>query len=415
MKNVLFVTIKKVMCAFILCACFSFVHVSALAEEEIALSGQEAVAFNSAIKEYKNKNYSKTLTILAEYVNSAEKKHPYIYLIYALSSYELKQYNKSIATYEKGVKHHPSNYNLLYNYAVTLSNANKNRQAGDIFLRVLRLAPAEQKRNIRFSAAQCYFQAGSYKKSAEVGKVLLEDGGKREKRHIELVAAAYYENNSFREAEKYYEMLTRNYYKDYNAWNGLASVRMSSNNNADAVSALEFLSRLYPKHKNIQSINNNISLLYADLRAPRLLLNKIKSLPMNENRKRMYVEALLNTSNKQDFFRFINEDIQKNPSAQLYFMKGEHEYRLQMTDDAIKSLELGSKFSGEYAEQCTLLLGMMYWENSQYSQAVIEYKKLLGSAKNSAFASIAIDSLEILEKESLIVNTITEEDVVTQE
>ncbi len=372
------------------------------------LTAKQAQTLNNAYKEFQQGNFEKAISLSEEFVLAGEA-HSFAYVIYGLANAQVGNYKKAIIAYETGMKLYPDDYTLKHNYGNALMKVNRNKEAARIFESILTQAPAEQRSQMRYLAAQNYYLGGDYKNAARLAEPLLQTQ-KIKKEILELVAISYSAAKNHAKAEQYLSLYVNLFPYEINAWNAYAGYSIGRNDLKKAGTLLELGNRINKNSKQKGRVNKYLPSLYANISAVRLEVMSLQEVIAStdkgsknyKNLKEQELVAIINSGNYQKALNYIDKELSIKADSFLYYMKGTTYLRTFDYKKAEDAFRKGTAYSDRYGNISLYFLAMLYWENGEWQKAEIEFERLLQVKEYAQYAEHSLANLKQIQEELLL-------------
>lgn len=372
-----------------------------------SLSQAQASLFTSANKAYQAGDGGKTIQLLQREMEH-ESPHPYACMLYGLGLMKLEKPQQAAEAFSKGLRQTPDDADLQHNYGLALMQSKQYAKAAVAFADLAAKSATQERNTFLYLTGQCHYFALSFNKALQT-MAPLADSPKAAKEWIKLAAVSALQCKQWKQAEHFFTLAVRRYPKEREYWKGLAHARYQQGNKAGTIAALEVASRL--RSSRSQQEQQELAGLYLQASAPLLSFNKVSSLPETQDLRQTRLHCLERAGRHGRVVEYIDILLTKEPSADLYLRKGQALYRDKKPFKALDAFIQGAGFSGEEAERCAILAGMIAWENGHTDTATRMFTALGKASRFQTEARQALaalqsiqalrDELEILPTESV--------------
>ncbi len=357
------------------------------------VSQAEANLFTAASGHYQKNEMNKVIELLATHMGKGKASHPYACILYGLAHLNKGQNALAISAFEQGLLLAPEDVYLLQNLAVALMHNKDYAKAAKTFLEAARLSK-EDKQNLLYSAAQCFYFANNYSESLKIISPLALGQNAKED-WLNLAAVDCLQLKNWVKAELFFTLLSEKNPTKIGAWKGLAHARLQQGKKSLALASLEIASRL-PEAKAQEK--RELASLYRASTAPMLSLHSASKLTETPDLVQQRIATLERTNRNKELLSYLDQQITKQNSAELHWVKGTTYYRMGEKQNAGKAMMSCSKFSNTLGKRCRLMAGLIAWEQGENLAAKEILEPLEEDKDFGTQARQALSTLEILEQ-----------------
>jgi len=318
-----------------------------------------------------------------------------VYMMLGNCWYAKENFEETRKAFEKAYEIDPSDIITLKNYANVTYQTERFVDAAALWEKLFDMEDPKQPRTLWY-AAGAYYQAEDLKNSKRVLERLLRLPGTPDPQWYKLIIEISYAQEQFADVERYVlEFLTLDPLQSY-YWSLLSQIRLDREDLMKGTSDLEIAYRIEAPRRQRQW--GNLGELYRYVRAPLMEARCYEEAYKGDDGPEGYIriaKAYEDALRYDEAVKILDEGIKKNPSADLYFEKGQLLYNAARFSEAVEAFEECVKLDRKRGDAYTIM-GFAAWSLQNWDKARTAFADASRIPKYRAQANSAIEALKPL-------------------
>ena len=318
-----------------------------------------------------------------------------VYMMLGNCWYSKENFEETRKAFEKAYELDPTDVVALRNYAALTYQTERFVDAAVLWEKLYEIEEPAKPR-ILWQAAGAYYQAEDLKNSKRVMERLLRLPGTPDPQWYRLIIEISYALEQMADVERYIlEYITLDPLQSY-YWSLLSQIRLDREDLMAGTSDLEIAYRIEAPKRQRQW--GNLGELYRYVRAPLMEARCYEEAYKGDNDPKGYIRiarAYEDALRYDEAVKTLDEGIKKNPSADLFFEKGQLLYHAARFREAIEALKECVKLDRKRGDAYTIM-GFSAWSLKNWDQARTAFADASRIPKYKVQANSAIEALKPL-------------------